>query len=76
MARNHEEKEGFEEYTQAFGKARTLGYPLEAKELVEKNHDSVPDAIKEQRTIAGSTARFHCCKIIVGGNADLAKSHS
>lgn len=52
MARNHEEKDGFEEYIQAFGKARTLGYPLEAKELVEKNHDSVPDAIKEQRTIA------------------------
>ncbi|CAN5484538.1 hypothetical protein BH10CYA1_BH10CYA1_23500 [soil metagenome] len=52
MARNHKEKEGFEEYTQAFGKARTLGYPLEAKELVEKNHDSIPDAIKEQSTIA------------------------
>ncbi|MBS1952802.1 MAG: hypothetical protein JST89_01310 [Cyanobacteria bacterium SZAS-4] len=52
MARNHEEKEGFEEYIQAFGKARTLGYPLEARELVEKNHDSVPDAIKEQRSIA------------------------
>lgn len=52
MARNHEEKEGFEEYIQAFGKARTLGYPLEVRELVEKNHDSVPEAIKEQRTIA------------------------
>lgn len=52
MARNHEEKEGFEEYIQAFSKARTLGYPLEVKELVEKNHDSVPDAIKEQRAIA------------------------
>ncbi|MFN8554082.1 MAG: tetratricopeptide repeat protein [Candidatus Obscuribacterales bacterium] len=52
MARNHQEKDGFEEYIQAFGKARTLGYPMEAKELVEKNHDSVPDAIKEQRAIA------------------------
>ncbi|MBI2812124.1 MAG: tetratricopeptide repeat protein [Candidatus Melainabacteria bacterium] len=52
MARNHKEKEGFEEYIQAFAKARTLGYPLEVKELVEKNHDSVNDAIKEQRTIA------------------------
>ncbi len=52
MARNHKEKEGFEEYIQAFAKARTLGYPLEVRELVEKNHDSVNDAIKEQRTIA------------------------
>ncbi len=52
MARNHQEKDGFEEYNQAFGKARTLGYPLEAKDLVDKNHDSVPDAIKEQRAIA------------------------
>ncbi len=52
MARSHQEKEGFEEYIQAFGKARTLGYPLELKELVEKNHDSVPDALKEQRAIA------------------------
>ncbi|HEY9731121.1 MAG TPA: tetratricopeptide repeat protein [Drouetiella sp.] len=52
MARNHQEKDGFEEYIQAFGKARTLGYPLEAKELVDNNHDSVPEAIKEQRSIA------------------------
>ncbi len=52
MARNHQEKDGFEEYIQAFGKAKTLGYPLEAKDLVEKNHDSVPDAIKDQRSIA------------------------
>ncbi|HEY9679065.1 MAG TPA: hypothetical protein V6C76_13735 [Drouetiella sp.] len=48
MARNDEEKPGYEEYVQAYGKARAIGYPFEARDLVVKNHDSIPDAIKEQ----------------------------
>lgn len=52
MARNHDEKAGYEEYIQAFGKARTLGYPIEARDLVAQNHDSIPDAINQQKQIA------------------------
>ncbi len=51
-ARNHDEKAGYEDYIKGFALERTAGYPLEARDLVDRNHDSVSDAIKEQRTTA------------------------
>lgn len=52
LARNHDEKGGFEEYLKAFAQELMSGYPDDARALVEKNNGSLSKAVLEERSLA------------------------
>ena len=51
MARNHDEKGGFEEYLKAFAQEQMAGRPDDERALVEKNNGSLPKAVAEERAL-------------------------